>query len=646
VRTPRQRRDGEAAARRKLDPCATGSAAWTPFHTRLVLALGVAWVLDGLEITIASSVAGVLGQADTLHLSATAVGAIATIYLVGEVVGALVIGRLSDRLGRRNLFMVTLGVYLVGSGLTALTLGHGTGWITYLFTTRFIAGTGIGGEYAAINSAIDEMIPVRYRGRVDIGVNGIYWAGAILGTLGALVFLHVVSPTLGWRLGVPARTGPGRGGPGRAAPPAGKSTLAADATAGRQGGRGRAHDGHHRGAGAVARSPPAPVEEREAIEIRSAPAGYRTLLRVLFATQWRRSVLGATLMITQSFLYNAILFTYALVLTHFYGVSAANAPIYLIGFAAGNLLGPLTIGRLFDTVGRKQMITGTYVLSGALLGVTAYLFDHGVLTATAQTLAWCVIFFFASAGANAAYLTVSEIFPLEVRAQVIAVFFAIAQCFGVGPVLYGHLIGGGGDPSRLCVGYLIGGAVMVIGGIVELVLGVPAERKPLEAVARPLSVVLTTAVPRAAGAATTFSPGPPPRTGTSTSRTDGSLSCSPVCVSGFSSWPRAVGRRRSAARPAGGCPARGWLSRGSVPPVPATGPSGHQPRRGWGRRRRRRRHGSRAAPAHHRPASGADGPDSSQPPGKMAAGGEDTQPSWRDPGSKHKRGLTTQTAAD
>ena len=211
---------------------------------------------------------------------------------------------------------------------------------------------------------------------------------------------------------------------------------------------------------------------------------------MLFRDYWPRSVLGATLMITQSFLYNAIFFTYTLVLTKFYHVSAANAPFYLIAFAVGNLLGPLTIGHLFDTIGRKQMIAGTYILSGALLVITAYLFNEGVLTAITQTIAWCVIFFFASAGASAAYLTVSEIFPLEVRAQAIAVFFAIAQCFGaLGPVFYGHLIGNGSDPFKLFIGYLIGGGVMIIGGLVEIVLGIAAEGKSLEEIARPLSAV-------------------------------------------------------------------------------------------------------------------------------------------------------------
>ncbi|RSM55852.1 MFS transporter [Actinoplanes sp. ATCC 53533] len=470
----------------------------------MVTALGVAWVLDGLEITVASSVTGVLSQPGTLGMSATAVGAIATVYLVGEVIGALFFGHLSDRLGRRNLFTVTLLVYLAGSGLTALTLGHGTGWMLYLFATRLIAGAGIGGEYAAINSAIDEMIPAHYRGRVDIGVNGTYWAGAILGTLGSLLFLNLLPVSTGWRLAFLL-------GPvlavvivfvRRHLPESPRWLLT----------HGRAAEAEQIMAAIEAQTRSrgialAPVDERRAIEVRDEHSGYRALLRVLFVDRWRRSLLGATLMITQSFLYNAIFFTYVLVLTHFYAVPAANAPVYLIGFAAGNLLGPLTIGRLFDTVGRKQMIAGTYLLSGVLLTISAYLFDRGMLNAVTQTVAWCVIFFFASAGASAAYLTVSEIFPIEVRARAIAVFFAIAQCFGaVGPVLYGHLIGAGTDPGRLFVGYLIGGGIMIIGGVVEIVLGVPAERKPLEAIALPLSALPETAVPRAAGATTTFSP--------------------------------------------------------------------------------------------------------------------------------------------
>jgi MFS family permease len=244
----------------------------------------------------------------------------------------------------------------------------------------------------------------------------------------------------------------------------------------------------------------ADVDESKAIEIRpSRSHGYLSLLTVLFRHYPSRSILGATLMITQSFLYNAIFFTYTLVLTKFFGVKASNAPLYLIAFAVGNLVGPLTIGHLFDTIGRRRMIAGTYLLSGVLLAITAVMFNAGMLNAVTLTICWCVIFFFASAGASSAYLTVSEIFPLEVRAQAIAVFFAIAQCFGaIGPVFYGWLIGDGGDPGKLFVGYLIAAAVMVVGGVVEIFLGIDAEGKSLEDVAVPLSAVSATR-PRATG---------------------------------------------------------------------------------------------------------------------------------------------------
>jgi MFS family permease len=473
---------------RSAIPARVDRLSWTPFHTRMVVALGVAWILDGLEITIASSVAGDLTSKSTLGLSSTAVGAIATVYLAGEVVGALGFGRLSDRLGRKKLFMVTLAVYLGGSALTALTAGNTTGWIVFMYLTRFVAGCGIGGEYAAINSAIDELIPARYRGRVDIAVNGTYWAGAILGTLVTSLLLHQLAPSLGWRIGFLL-------GPvlavviivvRRNLPESPRWLLM----------HGRAAEAEEairriEREALAAGQQLEPVDESKAIEIKPSPrTGYLTLAYVLFKKYWPRSLLGATLMIAQSFLYNAIFFTYTLVLTKFYGVKASNAPLYLIIFAIGNLLGPLTIGRFFDTIGRKQMIAGTYITSGVMLAVTAALFDHHVLTATTQTIAWCVIFFFASAGASSAYLTVSEVFPLEVRAQAIAVFFAIAQCFGaIGPILYGHLIGNGSSTTNIFIGYLVAAGAMVIGGIVEIVLGIAAEGKALEDVANPLSMV-------------------------------------------------------------------------------------------------------------------------------------------------------------
>lgn len=470
---------------RSLIPARIDRLPWSPFHTRMVVALGVAWILDGLEITVASSVTDVLTKPDTLALSSAAAGLVASVYLAGEV-GALYFGRLSDKLGRRKLFMITLAVYLIGSGLTALTLGNNGFWIGFLYLTRFIAGMGIGGEYSAINSAIDELIPSKFRGRVDIMVNGTYWAGAIIGTLGSLIFLNVMSISVGWRIAF--LIGPVLGlvilfvrrhlpesprwevmnGREREAEES-ITYIESEVTAG-------------------GRDLP-PVDESKAIDLQpTTDIGYLALVRVLFRDYPKRAVLGASLMITQSFLYNAIFFTYTLVLGKFYGVASTSAPLFLIAFAVGNLAGPLTIGHLFDTIGRRKMIAGTYLVSGVLLAVTAFLFNAGVLNAVTQTIAWCVIFYFASAGASAAYLTVSEIFPLEVRSKAIAVFFAIAQCFGaLGPVIYGALIGDGSEPIRLFYGYLLGAAVMVAGGLVAYFLAVDAEGRSLEEIATPLS---------------------------------------------------------------------------------------------------------------------------------------------------------------
>ncbi|MET7397413.1 MFS transporter [Dactylosporangium sp. NPDC005572] len=481
---------------RSLIPARIDRLTWAPFHTRMVLALGTAWVLDGLEITIASAVGAVLNKQETLGLSSTQVGAIATVYLLGEVFGALFFGRLSDALGRKNLFIVTLGVYLAGNALTALTWGSDTFGLIFLYLTRFIAGAGIGGEYAAINSAIDEMMPARYRGRVDIGVNGTYWGGAIIGTLGTYVLLNHISLNISWRLGF--LIGPIIGlliwRLRRHLPESPRWLIM-------HGREAEAEESIALIERDVERSGQtlAPVDESQAIEVRPTRShGYLSLLRVLFSHYPSRSALSATLMITQSFLYNAIFFTYTLVLSKFYHVDAEKTPIYLIAFALGNLAGPLVLGHLFDTVGRRKMIAGTYILSGVLLAISAWMFDAGMLTAFTQTLAWCVIFFFASAGASSAYLTVSEIFPLEVRAQAIAVFFAIAQCFGaIGPIFYGWLIGEGEDPGKLFIGYLIGALVMIIGGVVEAVIGVDAEGKSLEHVATPLSAVTTR--PRSTG---------------------------------------------------------------------------------------------------------------------------------------------------
>ena len=490
---------------RSLIPARIDRLPWSRFHTRLVTALGVAWVLDGLEITIASNVGPLLTQKSTLGLSASSVADIATWYLIGEVIGALVFGRLSDKLGRRNLFMVTLGVYLIGSGLTAATPAGGK-WFIFLYATRVVAGMGIGGEYAAINSAIDELIPARYRGRVDIAVNGTYWGGAIIGTIVTLALLNNIASDTAWRIAFVV-------GPvlalviifvRRNLPESPRWQImhgreqAAEASIGQIESDVEATRGYLE-----------PVGDNRAIDIvPTQQIGYLPLLRVLFARYPGRAVLGAALMITQSFLYNSIFFTYGLVLAFFFHVNPKHTGYYFLAFAVGNLAGPLALGRLFDTIGRRKMIAGTYLISGVLLVITAQLFKAGTLNATTQTLCWVVIFFFASAGASAGYLTVSEIFPLEVRAKAIAVFFAIAQCFGfLGTHLYGHLIGTGKDPNALYWGYMIGAGAMILGGLVAAFLGVDAEGKSLEDVARPLSVIAkpAQAIFRAGGQ-------PPPRT--------------------------------------------------------------------------------------------------------------------------------------
>ena len=452
----------------------------------MVAGLGAAWILDGLQITISSSVVGVLQKPDTLGMSSTEIGLIASIYLLGEVLGALVFGRMSDQLGRKRLLVVTLLLYLCGTGLAAFVTGHHTGWLVFFYATRFIAGMGIGGQYAAINSAIDEMMPSKYRGRVDIWINGSYWAGAIIGSFASLIFLNAFAVNVGWRLAflmgpvlaivviVVART----------LPESPRWLMT----------HGRLEEAERNIAKIeeqVIKSGQTLEEVPDEMALELTPEkryGYLTFIGLVFHKYPKRAVLGATLMITQSFLYNAIFFTYALVLTQFYDVSATRVPLYGLAFSVGNLLGPLLLAPLFDTVGRKKMISGTYILSGILLAISGWLFDNGDLTANSQTFVWIVIFFFASAGASAAYLTVSETWPIEIRAEAIAVFFAIAQLFGaLGPAFYGWLIGDGQSRTGLFIGYVIGGGIMILGGIIEIIFGINAEGKSLEDVTEPLT---------------------------------------------------------------------------------------------------------------------------------------------------------------
>jgi MFS family permease len=488
-----------AAPIRTTIPARLDRLGWSPFHTRMVAGLGAAWILDGLQITVASSVTGVLTSPETLDMTSTEIGLIASVYLVGEMVGALVFGRLSDQLGRKRLLITTLLLYLFGTGAAAFVTGHHTGWLVFFYATRFVAGMGIGGQYAAINSAIDEMMPSKYRGRVDIWINGTYWAGAILGSFASLIFLNAFAENVGWRLAFLL-------GPvlalvvivvGRTLPESPRWLLT----------HGRVEEAEAE----LAKIEEAALKSGQTLdEVRAEAAielvpekqyGYLRFIRLVFHTYPRRAILGATLMITQSFLYNAIFFTYALVLTEFYDVSATTVPVYGLAFSVGNLLGPLILGPLFDTVGRRKMISGTYLLSGLLLGVSAFLFDNGSLDAESQTLIWVVIFFFASAGASAAYLTVSETWPIEIRSEAIAVFFAIGTIAGaIGPAFYGALIGDGSSRTGLFVGYLVGAGIMMIGGVVELILGIDAEGKSLEEITKPLTAAASPTTVAAAAA--------------------------------------------------------------------------------------------------------------------------------------------------
>ena len=461
---------------------------WSRWHWRILVGLGTVWILDGLEVTIVGSIAGAIsakGSGITIS-SADIAGWAASLYVAGACLGALVFGRLTDIFGRKRLFMITLGVYLAATIATAFAW---TPW--FFFMCRFLTGMGIGGEYSAINSAIDELIPAKHRGRIDIIINGTYWFGAAAGALLSVVALHVFSPLLNWRVcfGLGFVLGLAILIVRRHVPESprwlfihGREKEAEEVT----------RDIERQ----VVESTDAKLEEPdEAITVkqrRSIPLW--EVARAIAVTYPKRTVLGLALFIGQAFLYNAILFGYATLLSTFFGVSTADAPYYLVAFAAGNLLGPLIRGPLFDSVGRKPMIAGTYILSGVLLLITGYLFYEHQLTAATLTVAWSVVFFFASAGVSAAYLTVSEIFPLETRALAIAVFYAVGTGLGgiIGPQLFGRLIPNG-NASDVFVALAIGAGLMIVGGITEIFFGVKAERRGLESIAKPLTAVRSAA---------------------------------------------------------------------------------------------------------------------------------------------------------
>jgi MFS family permease len=453
---------------------------WSHWHWRVVVALGITWILDGLEVTLVGAIGPVLQRPDTLALSAGQIGASASAYIGGAVLGALWFGRLADRLGRKRLFLVTLVVYLVATLATAFS------WSFESFLAfRFLTGVGIGGEYAAINSAIDELIPARVRGRVSLTINGSFWIGAALGALVALVLLdpRVLGPRLGWRaaFGLGAIMGIAILLVRRHLPESPRWLITH--------GHADAAEREMRAIEAAAgiRHSHSATHARSAVGLRPPP-GLREILRVLLGRHRRRAVLGFTLMVAQAFFYNAIFFTYALVLTRFYGVPEARVALFIVPFAVGNFLGPLLLGPLFDRVGRRRMIAASYALSGVTLALTGVAFVQGWLDAHTQTLAWSVVFFLASAAASSAYLTVSEVFPLEMRALAIAMFYAVGTAAGgfFAPALFGMLIE---TQSRLAVasGYWLGALLVLAAAGIAWRLGVDAERKPLEAVAPPMT---------------------------------------------------------------------------------------------------------------------------------------------------------------
>jgi MFS family permease len=456
---------------------------WARFHWLIVIGLGTVWILDGLEVTIVGALGKRLTEPGSgIALDASKIGTAAAFYVAGACIGALFFGQLTDRFGRKKLFLITLGVYICATGATAFSFAP---WFFYL--ARFFTGAGIGGEYAAINSAIDELIPARMRGRVDLIINGTYWLGAAIGSVAALFFLDtgIFATDVGWRLafGVGVLLGGVILFVRRNVPesPRWMFIHGRDEQAERLVG-----EIEH----AVEEETHQPLREPDrAIVVRQRrTVSFRRIARTAVKDYPRRSLLGLALFVGQAFLYNAITFDLGTLIGKFFGVSSGSVPYWYALFAVGNFLGPLTLGRLFDTVGRKPMISFCYLGSAAGLVATAILFVGGSLAIGSFMALITVTFFIASAGASSAYLTVSEIFPMETRALSIAFFYAIGTATGgiVGPLLFGHLINSG-DVHQLAVGFYVAAGVMALGGVAELLFGVRAERRPLEQIATPLS---------------------------------------------------------------------------------------------------------------------------------------------------------------
>ncbi|MEJ7628975.1 MAG: MFS transporter [Nocardioidaceae bacterium] len=465
---------------------------WVRWHWLIVVGLGTVWILDGLEVTIVGSLSDALQDTKTgLGISSAQIGQAGAIYVAGACIGALFFGQLTDRFGRKKLFMVTLGVYLVGTVLTAFSMN-----IMWYFACRAITGAGIGGEYAAINSAIDELIPAKYRGRVDIAINGSFWVGAGVGAMLTIPLTNgTFDPEYGWRgaFALGAILAVGVLLVRRTVPESPRWLFI----------HGR-DDEAERVVSDIEQTVHDESGERlpdvsDSITIRQRRTiGLPLIAKTVFTTYPRRSILCFSLFIGQAFLYNAFFFTYGDALGTFLGVDQVGW--YIAAFAASNFLGALLLSTLFDVVGRVRMIAGTYIISGVLLGIAGFYLDS--FTAFTLTAMGMVIFFFASAGASAAYLTASEVFPLETRALCIAFFYAIGTAAGgiAGPLYFGKLIDdatASKDITGLASGYYVGSALMLAGGIVAIFLGVHAEQKSLESIATPLTA--EDAPPRSGG---------------------------------------------------------------------------------------------------------------------------------------------------
>jgi MFS family permease len=455
---------------------------WSRFHWLVVLSLGITWLLDGLEVTIVGAVASVLERADTLAFTSSQIGFAGSAYLAGAISGALIFGHLTDRFGRKKLFVITLALYVLATTATALSFD----FVTFALF-RGLTGAAIGGEYAAINSAIDELLPARVRGIADLAINGTYWLGTALGGVMTIFLLdpQLVPVQLGWRLcfGVGALLTVAVVLVRRHVPESprwlilhGRSEEAERTVAEIERGVARQHGIELE-----------PIEPKLQID---------TAHQVSFADVWnvvihryrKRSFLCLVLMVAQAFFYNAIFFTYSLLLTRFFAVQPERVGVYLIPFAVANFLGPLILGRFFDTIGRRPLMVFTYGTSGALLLLVGWLFRQGHLDATTQAIGFSLVFFFGSAAASSAYLTVSELFPIELRALAIALFYTVGTAAGglAAPALFGALIETG-ERREVFTGYAIGSALMLFAALIALWLGIAAERRGLEDIAEPLS---------------------------------------------------------------------------------------------------------------------------------------------------------------